>query len=152
MPKNGPSLPGTNEDTGPIPAVGIPEKYQKECAWGDVPIYCCQHCRENGTFQVERFNFRSAEDLRVQLQAALAPNSRVSQNDKTSSLSAGTEPGHTDADGKYIRSEAPRIAGPFLTDWQTRRILEGMGIELNRNPADEAFQRGLFGKGRRHGD
>jgi hypothetical protein len=109
------SSPG--EDTGPIPAVGIPEKYKKECSWGDVPIYCCFHCRQNGTFDPKKYNLLSASELLA-----------------------------TQAPPKPLRSEKSLVTGPFLSDFEIRRILEGMGIK-DRDPVNDAFQHNRFGKG-----
>lgn len=140
MPDNGRWSHGTTEDTGEIPAVGIPAKYQKECPWGDTPIYACDHCRQNGTFDPRRYNFLSASELQP-------PRSGVGATSAPSNRTYGTEPGMTDRDGKYIRSEGVKISGSFLSDLEVRRILEGMGVELNRNPVDEAFQRNRFRRG-----
>ena len=108
---HGQTHPGTSEETGPIPAVGIPEKYQRECEWSESPIYSCQHCRDNGIFDPRRFNFLSASELQ----------------------SGGG---------------APReLPGPFLSDLELRKILENLGVEIDRNPVDEAFQRGRFSRG-----
>lgn len=104
----------SDDDTGPIPAVGIPEKYQRECTWGDCPIYQCQHCRDNGTFNPKRFNFDHKPEPRM------------------------TE---------HIRSK-DRITGPFLSDPEVRKVLEGMGIQLSGDPVNEALQRNRFRKGR----
>lgn len=109
-----------SEETGEIPAVGIPEKYQRECSWGDCPIYACQHCRDNGTFDPKRFNFRPAEEL---------PRQRI------------------DIPMQWHDPAQDKISGPFLSDLEVRKILEGMGVEVNRNPVDEAFQRGRFSRG-----
>lgn len=114
---------GPGEDTGPIPAVGIPEKYKRICEWGDTPIYCCSHCRENGTFDPRRFNFRSASEL----PATSAPTKPV--QDRTSF----------------------RASGPFLSELEIRRILEGLGV-VDRDPVNDAFLRNRFGKGRGHAD
>ena len=121
------------ERTGP----GIPEEFLRDCEWSESPIYGCDHCRRNGTFDPSQYSF--------------APSNR-------------TEPGSIRADGKYIRSEWPSDPSQTVSDLDLRKIVEGWQVngrgspstkyaryeltERDRNPVDEAFQRGIFGKGR----
>lgn len=127
-----------------IGSTTIPDEFLNECPMSDGPIYACDHCRKNGTFDPSRYSFKPVS--------------------KKSNLSAGTEPGSVGADGKYIREEWP-------SEMELRRIVEGWKengrtspntkyarhpmVEASRNlsqtkfnPVDDAFQRGLFGKGR----
>jgi hypothetical protein len=134
--------PASIHETGPIPAIGIPAKYQQECTWGDVPIYCCQHCRDNGTFDPSRFNFHSAEELL-----------RMSnKTEHTAEHHLRCEPREfRPAATQGTRGISDKISGPFLSDLQVRRILEGWDIPSESrgyDPVNEAFSRGHLGKGR----
>lgn len=141
-----------------IGSTTIPDEFLNECPMSDGPIYACDHCRKNGTFDPSRYSFKPVS--------------------KKSNLSAGTEPGSVGADGKYIRASIPGdavTATPSGMEWpsemELRRIVEGWKengrtspntkyarhpmVEASRNlsqtkfnPVDDAFQRGLFGKGR----
>jgi len=133
VPENGPCSPGTSEETPSSHGPGIPDEFLKDCPLSDGPIYGCDHCRRNGTFDPSRYEFNH------QPSATQAPN-------KSSNRSAGTQPGMTDADGKYIRYPD----ADFLSEREVRTILEGLGIKPDGDPVNEAFLRGRFGQGRRH--
>lgn len=154
--------PASANETGPIPAVGIPDKYKQECSWGDCPIYSCQHCRDNGTFRPERFNYLSAEDLagyrsiKTEAGEARRPHSGVEMREfrPEAELNVSRLPSGSRCEPREFRPEptvAPKVSGPFLNDLQIRAILEGWGIKhdgVGRDPINEGLSRGHFGKGR----
>lgn len=85
----------------------LPDEFHEICERSDGPIYACDHCRQNGTFDPSQYEWREVPP-------------------------AATAPPKVKTDG--ILSDM---------DLWTRQMLAAM-----QNPVEEAFQRGLFGRGR----
>jgi hypothetical protein len=130
VPENGHSTHGGSGETSATgqKAGGIPEEFFQNCEQGDVPIYCCDHCRQNGTFDPSRYSFKT--------EAELKGSGRIEWRE----FQALDE-----AKGHAIRHMS---GSDFLSDREIRQILEGLGVTIDRDPVNEALQRNRFRKGR----
>lgn len=116
------------ERTGPE----IPAEFLRDCEWSESPIYGCDHCRKNGTFDPSRYSFKPQSEIPVDYGPkiplmAVGQIQRPGDPDVRRIVEGWQENSRTSPNTKYARYE--------LT-------------ERDRNPVDEAFQRGIFGKGR----